>query len=301
MSVAQLWWVFFAVSTVVYVLVIGALVLAIRHARRSETSGELRPADRRRLMVGSAMAATVVVLLCLLASDFVMGHRLFARRDDPDALHLKVTAHQFWWQLEYEDADPSRRLITANEIHVPVGRRIEVSLQTQDVIHSFWLPNIAGKKDLIPGITNNASFIVERPGRYEGQCAEYCGYQHAQMRTVLRAVSPEEFERWKSAQLQPAVQPTTVEQRGGQAVFMSASCALCHSIQGTNAGGTTGPDLTHLASRDMIAAGALRNTPRNLARWIRNPQQLKPGVNMPATALTPKDLDALVSYLSSLR
>jgi cytochrome c oxidase subunit 2 len=302
-AIARLWWWFLGVSTVVYLLVIAALLLAMRQARRRGTTQRttLRTKDRRRLLVGGAMSLTVLVLLGLLAADFVMGRRVLDDTAQPDALRLRITAQQFWWQLEYEDVDPSLRLVTANEIVVPVGRRIELSLAAADVIHSFWLPNVAGKKDLIPGITNTESFIVQQPGRYEGQCAEYCGYQHAKMRTILRAVTPEDFERWKAAQLQPGRTPQTPEQQRGQTLFMQSSCALCHNIGGTAASGTVGPDLTHLASRDALAAGVLPNTDENLAAWVRDPQRLKPGVNMPSTRLGDTDLAALVAYLNSLR
>jgi cytochrome c oxidase subunit 2 len=183
----------------------------------------------------------------------------------------------------------------------PVGRPIQLDLRSRDVIHSFWLPALAGKKDLIPGITNTLRFSVNRAGDYEGQCAEFCGYQHANMRTFLTAVSPGEFEAWKARQLEAGRAPVTPEEERGRRVFETSTCVLCHAVQGTQASASVGPDLTHFGSRRRIAASPLPNTAGFLAAWISAPQKLKPGTNMPATALAPDDLAALVTYLSSLK
>jgi cytochrome c oxidase subunit II len=212
-----------------------------------------------------------------------------------------VTGHQFWWEVEYDDPDVSRRLRTANEIHIPVGRPVQLDLASRDVIHSFWVPAITGKKDLIPGYRNTEVLLADKPDLYIGQCAEFCGLQHAKMNLQVYAEPPEKFKQWWDSQLQSAPEPANDLERRGRDVFTQSSCVLCHSIQGTPAGATIGPDLTHLASRKTIAAGSLPNTPGNLASWIRSPQTIKPGAQMPATALPPDDLAALTQYLTSLR
>jgi cytochrome c oxidase subunit 2 len=304
-SVARLWWVFLGITTVVYGLVITALWMAIyraRHRTAGSAASEARSDARSRLVVGSAIAASALVLLGMLAADFVIGRAVLGEEHPPgEPVRIRITAQQFWWQVEYEDAVPSQRVLTANELVVPVGRPIELQLRSKDVIHSFWLPALAGKKDLIPGVTNTLRFSVLRPGSYEGQCAEFCGYQHANMRTLLAAVSDAEFEAWKARQRAPGHAPETPEQQRGQQVFETSTCVLCHAVQGSQASASVGPDLTHFASRRRIAASPLPNTPQNLAQWITNPQRLKPGTNMPATDLAAGDLRDLVAYLGSLQ
>jgi cytochrome c oxidase subunit 2 len=304
-AIGHLWWGFLGITTVVYLLVILALVLAMRRARRGTVDGEasqLRSDDRARLAVGAAMAASVVILLGLLAGDFVFGRDVLEELTPKgDPVRIRITAHQFWWQVEYDDDIPSQRVITANEITVPVGQPIQLTLRSQDVIHSFWLPALAGKKDLIPGITNTLRFNITRPGVYEGQCAEFCGYQHANMRTLMRAVPADEFETWKAQQREPGASPATPQQARGRDVFVTRSCVLCHAVQGTTASATNGPDLTHFGSRRYIAASRFPNDPAHLAAWISDPQGMKPGSNMPPTPLSAEELGALVAYLGSLR
>jgi cytochrome c oxidase subunit 2 len=305
-SVARLWWVFLVICSVVYALVIGALWLAIYRARRRNAvpavAAAARSDARARLAVATAVAASALVLLGMLAADFIVGRSVLEEQHPPgDPVRIRVTAQQFWWQVEYDDAIPSQRVLTANELVVPVGRPIELQLRSKDVIHSFWLPALAGKKDLIPGVTNTLRFSVLRPGYYEGQCAEFCGYQHANMRTLLAAVSGEEFEAWKSRQRATGRRPDSQQEQRGQRVFETSSCVLCHAVQGSGASASIGPDLTHFGSRRRIAASPLPNNPQWLAAWITNPQKLKPGSNMPATALTEADLRDLVAYLGSLQ
>jgi cytochrome c oxidase subunit 2 len=302
--IEQLWWLFFDVSVVTYLVVIAALVIALVRSRRRTASEALveqgQDADSKsRTIVGAAVAITAIVLIVLATSDFFVGRAL--ARPMPDPVRIKIVGQQWWWDIEYEDPDPSQRLRTANELHVPVGRPVQLSLTSRDVIHSFWLPNIDGKKDLIPGHMTSEQFVVEREGIYEGQCAEFCGHQHANMRLILHADSPARFEEWKAAQLQPARQPNTPEQQKGKEVFETSTCAMCHSIRGSTAGGTVAPDLTHLKSRSTIAAGVLPNTKGHLGGWIGNPQQIKPGVRMPSNSLPAQDFRALLSYLETLQ
>jgi cytochrome c oxidase subunit 2 len=208
---------------------------------------------------------------------------------------------QWWWEIRYPEAIPSNRVITANEIHIPVGVPVRVMLSATDVIHSFWVPQLGGKRDLIPGHDAETWLRADSAGTYRGQCAEFCGHQHAKMALVVVAEPRAEFDEWLARQRQAADSQLTPEQTAGRDVFMRSTCALCHGIRGTDAGGTVGPDLTHLASRGSIASGTLPNTREHLANWIRDPQGIKPGVKMPATPLTDAELQALVSYLGSLR
>ena len=301
--IANLLGFFTGVTAVVYVAVTAALVWALLRKRRQAqgaSSSNLAAADRSsRVVIGAATALTVLVLIALGAADFFVQRYLFKPPDNP--LRVIVTGHQYWWEVEYDDPDPSQHVRTANEIHIPVGRPVQLDLTSRDVIHSFWVPAITGKKDLIPGYRNTEVLLADKPGLYTGQCAEFCGLQHAKMSLQLYAEMPDQFEQWRQSQLQSAKAPATDTERRGLAVFTQASCILCHSVQGTDAGATVGPDLTHIASRQTIAAGSLPNTPGNLASWITAPHVIKPGVQMPATALPPEDLAALTQYLVSLR
>lgn len=218
----------------------------------------------------------------------------------PAPLTIDVTARQWWWDAAYSGALPSDRFTTANEIHVPVGQRVLLRLHSADVIHSFWVPKLAGKVDVIPGQTNLAWIQANRPGRYRGQCAEFCGFQHAHMAFEVVAEPRAQFERWRSLQLQPAPQPRTALQEKGRAL-VEYRCGLCHTVRGTQAMANAAPDLTHLMSRQTIAAGTLPNNPGALSGWIENPQGSKPGALMPNQALAGPDLVAIRAYLETLQ
>jgi cytochrome c oxidase subunit 2 len=258
------------------------------------------PEPRLRRTVNTAVAITILLLLVLLAAS-VFTDRALARLPLKDAINIEVTAHQWWWTVKYVNGPVSETFETANEIHVPVGRPVVVQLHSDDVIHSLWVPSLAGKRDLIPGRTATLAFQADRPGLYRGQCAEFCGFQHAFMAFEVHAHAPAEYEAWRQQQLAPAPEPSEANAQRGKALFQSVSCALCHSVQGTLAQGRKAPDLTHFASRRTIAAGTLPNTPGNLASWIADPHKHKPGVNMPAHPLSGEDLAALVAYLGTLK
>jgi cytochrome c oxidase subunit 2 len=302
-QIADLMLVFLGVSAVVYVVVIAVLLWAILRKRHDTAPYPQQASDaaerRARLAIGAGIAATIVILIGLALADFFAQRSLSHRPQD--ALRVLITGHQYWWEIEYDDPEPTNRLRTANEFVIPVNRPVELVLTSRDVIHSFWLPSLSGKKDLIPGHTNTEVVLAQRRGLYTGQCAEFCGLQHARMRLAVRAVLPDEFEKWKQQQLAPSRQPMSdIEQRGKQ-VFESASCMLCHTIQGSTAAATVGPDLTHLASRTTLAAGTLPNDSASLSGWILAPHRFKPGVQMPATPLSPDQLAALTTYLTSLK
>jgi cytochrome c oxidase subunit 2 len=294
-----LWEFLLGTATVVFVLVVGAALYAVVHRRR-----EAAEAETHRLLsrwVGGAIVASLVVLFTFLIVDFSHGRVLASPPPEAEALTIAVKGHQWWWEVEYPDSAPQRRVTTANEIHVPVGRPIELRLTSSDVIHSFWVPNLHGKKDLIPGHQAVTWFRADRPGVYQGQCAEFCGHQHALMRLVVVAESPARFATWYARQLDPAAAPTEAAARQGQGVFLTRSCMLCHNVTGTSAGGRMGPERTPLAGRRRIGAGTLANTRGNLAGWIVNPHAVKPWVRMPANPLPPDELNALLAYLETLR
>jgi cytochrome c oxidase subunit II len=305
--IVDLWRITILVCSVVFAAVLVALLLALWRAPRSDrgTAPDLSalahpdaPAERR---VAWATAVCVLLLLGLIMAS-VMTDRLLARLPLRDALHIQVTAHQWWWELRYSDADPSREFNTANELHVPVGRPVILTLRSGDVIHSFWVPNVAGKKDLVPGRDTTHLLRVDQPGTFRGQCAEFCGAQHAWMALDLIAEPPEQFEAWAERQRSSASVSGDAQQQRGRALFLSGSCAMCHTIAGTDASARRAPDLTHVGSRQRIASGTLPNNPDALAQWIRDPQRFKPGVNMPSHAnLSNDDLAALAAYLGSLK
>jgi len=219
----------------------------------------------------------------------------------PDPVGITVTGHQWWWEVRYDDPTPKNIVLTANEIHVPVGRPISLTLTSADVIHSFWVPSLNGKRDLIPGQNATTWFVADKPGVYRGQCAEFCGLQHAKMDIFVVADPPEAFAAWLEAQRAPAAEPTDPLVARGREVFLSGPCAMCHAVAGTRAGGRFGPDLTHVASRSWIAGASLENTRGHLAGWIADSQEIKPGNKMPPVPLAPEDADALLAYLESLK
>jgi cytochrome c oxidase subunit 2 len=304
--VAWLWNIFLGICLVVFLAVMVALVLAVRRAPKIRTpeppdlSTVNVPEPRLGRAVTAAMALTVVGLLVLLAAS-VFTDRALARLPLRDAVNIEVVGHQWWWTVRYVSGPVSETFETANEIHVPVGRPVVVKLNADDVIHSLWIPSLTGKRDLVPGRTATLAFRADRAGIYRGQCAEFCGFQHAFMAFEVHAHPPEEFERWRQQQLAPAPEPADPQALRGKMLFQSVSCAMCHAIQGTLAQGRRAPDLTHLASRRMIAAGTLPNTPGNLASWIADPHKHKPGVNMPASPMSGEDLAAIVAYLGTLK
>ena len=215
-------------------------------------------------------------------------------------LTLDVTARQWWWDVRYAGSPPDQIFRTANEIHVPVGEPVLLRLHGGDVIHSFWVPRLTVKMDVIPGQTNLAWIEAEEPGRYLGQCAEFCGAQHAHMAFAVVAEPRADFERWRRAQLQTAPPPSTPAQASGLALF-AFRCGVCHAVRGTEANASTAPDLTHLMSRATLAAGTLPNNPPSLAGWIENPQGAKPGALMPDQGLSARELNDVTAYLETLR
>jgi cytochrome c oxidase subunit II len=299
--VERLWDPMYAGAVATFVLVAIALGWA-RVGRRTATEAPEDPRHERgmRLTVGLATALTVAVLLVLLGLDISVS-RATTASPGKDAVQIRVTGHQWWWEVQYRDSVAQRWVTTANEVHVPVGRMVVLELRSGDVIHSVWPISLTGKRDQIPGKENSMWLRADRAGVYRGQCAEYCGHQHAKMAFLVVAEQPDSFARWLVAQRDTAATPSDSLSRRGQEVFLASSCVMCHAVAGTPAGSRIGPDLTHLGSRRTIAAGTLPNTRGNLAGWILDPQSIKPGAKMPPNNLAPADLRALLAYLETLR
>jgi cytochrome c oxidase subunit 2 len=308
--IAHLWWIYFWVLISIFALVAIFLFVAILRRRTPAevplegpiTTPQIDSERRVSNAVISCVIATAIILFVLLFIDMFVGRDVYAlASSDPNPLVVKITGHQWWWEVQYDDPTPDKVMVTANEMHVPIGKVVRVELRSADVIHSFWVPTMLGKKDLIPGHPTTTWLKADQEGTFRGQCAEFCGHQHAHMRMEFISESPEKFESWLAAARQNAQPPATDTARRGEHVFMSNQCVMCHSIQGTNARATMGPDLTHVASRQMLAAGAVPNTRGYLAGWIANPQNIKPGVRMPANPLSANDLNALIDYLEGLK
>jgi cytochrome c oxidase subunit II len=250
------------------------------------------------LVVVLGVAVPIVVLSALFwyANVDVM-RTTAAPAAGSTALTVEVTGHQWFWEVRY----PGTGAVTANELHIPAGTRVNLVVRTADVIHSFWVPRLNRKVDMIPGRANRILLFAERPGVYPGRCAEFCGLQHAHMQLLVVAEPPGAFRRWLRELAEPATTPDAAAAQRGRELFLDGACAGCHTIRGTEARGTVGPDLTHLQSRSTLAAGTIPNRPPTLRDWVRDPQHLKPGTRMPRLELSERELDDLVAYLETLR
>jgi cytochrome c oxidase subunit 2 len=292
-----LWWLMLVLGGAVFIIVMALLAYALfrRRPAGGQTTFDRRPLSSLWfVLVGGAIVPVVILAV-------VWGYTLkvMASSDtSPEgAMKIDVTGHQWWWEVGY----PDQQFSTANEIHIPVGVPVEVHLHSPDVIHSFWVPQLAGKTDAIPGQENVMSLKADAAGTYRGQCAEFCGIAHANMAFLVIAEPQAQFDQWAEAQRKPgfhSTDPTLVE---GEQIFLGSACVYCHAVRGTNASGTLGPDLTHLASRTTIGAGALHMNADDLARWITQTQDVKPGNKMPPTKLDQQSLDRLDAYLQSLK
>jgi cytochrome c oxidase subunit 2 len=302
-KINDLWWVFFWVCVAVFAIVIVVFFVAIFRGRRNAVPDE-SPERQRRLTitVGAATAVTAAILIGLLTASVATGRAVGTfGQDKPDQLEIQVTGHQWWWEVTYNDPQPNKMFKTANEIHIPVGKPVLLRLSTQDVIHSLWIPNLHGKRDLIPGRFNKLWIQADTPGIYRAQCAEFCGMQHAHMALVVFAEEAQKFDQWKTRQQTPAVEPQNANQMKGRELFLSLPCVNCHAIVGTDAYATVGPDLTHVAGRRTLGAGLLINNRGNLGGWVVNAPAVKPGVLMPPHPLNSTDLLPLLAYLESLK
>ncbi len=288
----QLWDLTFAIAAVIFIVVEAVLVYTIIRFRR-------RPGREAAQFHGNTKLEVVLTLIptLILAGLAVPTVKAIADlAEKPEgSLEISVTGKQFWWEYEYPDAG----VRTANEMHVPTGRPIFLTLEGADVIHSFWIPKLTGKQDVVPGHTNHMQFIADEPGTYWGQCTEFCGLSHANMRLRVIAHEPAEFEQWLEEQQEPARGFLSGDAADGEEIFME-NCANCHAIEGTDAQGTLGPDLTHFMTRETFAGATFENTQENLERWIDDPPAMKPGVQMPDYGLSAQEIKAVVAYLQTL-
>ncbi len=319
-------WGFSAIAVIVVVLIAVLIALAIRRSRARAATADIADVGRDSgglALIWWGVSLSVPVLVAMAVWNFLTT-RLLADAPAGPAISVEVTGHQWWWGIRYQAG--GREITTANELVIPIGVPVKFALKSGDVIHDFWVPKLGPKMDMIPGRTNQTWLEADRPGTYRGQCAEYCGLEHARMAFVVHAVSPDQFKQWLAHQGQPAVgtdaafdnaapprEPgqgdgtapasenpgATLPQQTTQDMFVSR-CGACHTARGTGAGGIAGPDLTHFGSRDTIAAGTMANTPANLDDWLADPQKVKPGVAMPRVQLTANERHRIVAYLEGL-
>jgi cytochrome c oxidase subunit II len=249
-----------------------------------------------RLILVGGVVVPVAILVALFVVTLATLPSVSAPEEGDGELVVEVVGRQYWWEVRY----PERGVVTANEIHIPTGTPVELRVRSADVIHSFWVPRLNRKIDMIPGRTNRILLRADAPGEYRGQCAEFCGLAHAQMAFLVVADRPPDFEAWIAREGGDAQAPATTSAAEGQEVFLGSTCVACHAVRGTPASATIGPDLTHVAARRWLAAGTIPNTRGNLAGWIVDPQDIKPGSEMPPTALSGPELQSLLDYLESL-
>jgi cytochrome c oxidase subunit 2 len=291
-DIVRLWWLMVILGGAVFAVFAYMLLISLRGR------GDARPDGlaARRWVVGGGVVMPSIVLAVVLAFTVYTMRRAPATVP-ADALHVEVVGHQWWWEIRY----PDHHISTANELHLPVSRPVAIRLRSADVIHSLWIPSLAGKMDLLPDYENTLIFEADEPGRHRTQCAEFCGLQHAKM-ALLVVVEPEaDFAAWAEANARDAVAPAEPTTLQGRQVFGDAGCASCHTVRGTEFVGTRGPDLTHIAGRETLAAATVPFTRDHARQWITDPDQIKRGTAMPATTLSEEALEALVAYLESLR
>lgn len=287
-----------AIATVVFLGALGMLGLAwVRRGTPGLPFVGKRESVPQALVVLFGIGIPLVVLVSLFGvADVYLVRQTAAPNPAQTRMTIRVIGHQWWWEVRYPGTDA----VTANEIHIPVNTRVNVVATTADVIHSFWVPQLARKIDEVPGRNNRVLLYASRPGRYRGQCAEFCGFQHANMSLFVIAQPRSAFTAWLSNMSSLAPTPASTMAKAGEKVFMANQCASCHEIRGTRARGLVGPDLTHVASRRTLAGAEIRNTPAKLRAWIASPQAIKPGSRMPDLGLSARQYDEIAAYLEGL-
>ncbi len=298
-AIADLWWWMLVAAAIVLG---GAVVLLLIAWVRRRSEGFPFVGKSERLSVGLVVTFGIAIPIVSLIALFVVANLSVAEKTDAPArgstsMTVEVVARQWFWEVRY----PGSRAVTANEIHIPAQTRVNLVARTADVIHSFWVPRLNRKIDMVPGRTNRILLYADDPGAYRGQCAEFCGLQHAHMGFIVFADPPSRFRAWLSEQVGDRRAPSTAEERRGERVFLDQACSSCHTIRGTSADGRVGPDLTHLASRTTLAGNTIPNNRGYLGAWVQDPQHFKPGNKMPGLNLTQRESRELVDYLASLR
>jgi cytochrome c oxidase subunit 2 len=300
-SIARITWFLIITSALVFIAVMIALFVSIWQGRRKTTIAvDLSKRSSTPIIIAGAIIPTVILVTLFIVGLGAMSS--FPSEYDPNAPHFQIVGHQWWWEVTYQSPSSTGSFTTANELHIPVGQPVVISVLAADVIHSFLVPKLQGKMDLIPGDTNVIQILATHPGVYYGQCSEYCGAQHAHMGFTVVAESPDQFQAWLAAQQTPACEPVDSLTRLGRHLFTTGQCALCHTIRGTTAQGQLAPDLTHIGSRRTLAAGMYPNTLGTMEAWIANAQSLKPGVLMPRiTQFNGLEFRAIATYLETLQ
>jgi cytochrome c oxidase subunit 2 len=304
-QIKGLWDMVFVLAVVVFFLVEGGILyVLVRYRRRhGDTSAPKQTHGNTRL----ELTWTIVpaVMLAVIAVPTVIGIVALAR-EPKDAMQISVQAQQWWWKYSYpQQKGISEPVVTANELHIPVGRPVWLTLNSADVIHSYWIPALAGKQDVVPARTNHLKIEASHPGTYEGTCVEYCGLSHANMRLRVFAQTPEDFARWVNDQANDLQAPSSALAQKGMKIFLAQQCVGCHTVRGTKASGTVGPDLTHIASRSTFAGSIFNRTDGNLRKWLTDAPSEKPGSKMPAgvatMGLSQDDITALIAFLDGLK
>ncbi|MGN6168397.1 MAG: cytochrome c oxidase subunit II [Solirubrobacteraceae bacterium] len=298
-GITVLWWWMLGVAGIVFAGAVTFMVIGFvkRRTAGMPIFGRHELAAQMLVLVFGIGIPLAVLIPLFGVSDVYLVRQTSAPAPGTTKLTINVIGHKWWWGVRYEHG----RAVTANEIHIPVRTRVNLVATTADVIHSFWVPQLNRKIDMIPGQRNRILLYADRPGKYRGQCSQYCGLQHANMAMFVIAQPPGAFRAWLAHMATRAATPTTPVAKAGERLFMTSQCASCHFISGTPAQGTVGPDLTHLKTRSTLAAGTIPNTPKWLADWIHNPQYLKPGVRMPDLGLSWGQVHKIVAYLEELK
>ena len=301
------------ICAVIFVIVTGMLVYVVFKYR---SKGEIDDRKEPPQIYGSSqieLAWTVIPILITVVLILITTRTIGEIQDHKvpgDAVHIRVIGHQWWWEIHYQKPNPDKTdtkkpyitdFVIADEIHVPINKHTEITLESADVLHSFWVAQLNGKTDLIPGIVNRTWIEPHATGIFFGNCAEYCGTQHANMQIKVYVQTQEDFDKWAAGQKAPSLIPTSPEAIAGRQVFYANSCINCHKVDGTVAEGVFGPDLTHFASRQTLGAGVAANNTENLRKWMRDPSLLKPGALMPNMQLTEEQVDQVVAYLQTLK
>ncbi|HZU76723.1 MAG TPA: cytochrome c oxidase subunit II, partial [Dehalococcoidia bacterium] len=289
-----LWWIFFAMAAAIFIAVVAILLYGAVRRPSAEEAERQHPLGTPLVWIGGIAIpiAVLTAVYCLSIWDVAIYGA-----DPPAQLTIDVIGHQWWWEVRY----PQQGIVTANEIHIPINTDVKLELTSSDVIHDFWVPQLQGKIDAIPGESNTLTLDAPNAGTYRGQCLVYCGLQHANMNFLVVAEPAATFDQWLAGQQQTPAAPTDPTLLRGQEIFTEAACAYCHTVKGTSAEGRAAPDLTHFGSRTQIGAGVLPNNADALARWIANSQAVKPGNLMPPQDISGPDLQDLIAYLESLK
>jgi cytochrome c oxidase subunit 2 len=288
-------WVLIIGATLIFAGVMALLAVALRRPERE------RPVRERLWIIGGGLLFPLVVLTTLLVWTLARTPG-WMERPPPGALIVGITAHMWWWEVRYRDPATGQEVALANELHLPAGRPVWLGLSSPDVIHSFWVPALGGKMDMVPGRVEQLMVQVDQPGLWRGQCAEYCGEQHARMALHVVAHAPADFDAWLAAQAQPAAAPDTALLERGREAFLAQRCGACHTVRGVAEESRLGPDLTHVGSRLFLGAGTLANQPGALAHWVAHTQDVKPGARMPSSGEMDADtLQALAAWLEHLK